>query len=617
MKKLLALVVLLFWAPSYAAVSLVGTPSAVTSGGTYTAETGSNRLVVITVGAEGLTTSPNVSAVVFGSATLANGKVVEAASAAQTPGATRGKAYVYYVKEANIDSGSQTLSVTWDGNATANSGDLMEAYTIAGVDQTTPVEATSSTFAPVGTPVDPLSSSLTVASGSGQVLAGLGNSPTAGSTPADGTWTEYRDDDDSSVNRTQSHGRFGQASGSVTYGLDWASSQGAVVAVASFGAAVTEAPAFDSGPTVTPIDNNTFRVTYDGNADSDNIYCGAWLKDATTPSTAEVVAGTGAHGTGTEAVTGSSDTLDFDVTDSPAYPIYDVYCVTKGTSVVSSLGSQVDEYLTAATGYQFITLASIGSGSPVESFNTAVTPDLVAGDILVAPTTTSPGTYTLTIGTDGQFSYSGDASRQLALNILAYDVSAAGYHASDIDFVANDPSPVCDVDFEQVIVVDAAMTGIDLDSYCSHPLGDTLTYAKSSGTYPTGITLTTDTVGGTPTVEDEAGAALVFSATNPYGGTASQTLTLFPIVTWTLSDCTTGPLDAASCAGLIDALIRSTGAVNSTYQCSTTVDPNYVISQSPAASAEIAPFTDVDLLVARACARNGRGINNGSIRIGL
>ena len=370
----------------------------------------------------------------------------------------------------------------------------------------------------------------------------------------------------------------------------------------------TEAPAFDSGPTVTAVDNNTFRVTYDGNADSDNLYCGAWLKDATAPTTAEVVAGTGAHGTGTEAVTGSSDTLDFDVTDSPANPIYDVYCVTKGTSVVSSLGSQVDEYLTAPTGYQYVTLASIGTGSPCESFNTAVNPDLVAGDIIAPPTTVSPSGATLTVGTDCQYSYPDDPARALALNGAAYDVSAAGYHASDIDAVFNDPDVSCSAPIEQVIVVDAAMTGIDLDNSCSHPLGDTLTYTKDSGTEPTGVSRTANLIGDgdTPTVEDEAGAALVYRGTNPYGGYATQTLTLFPIVTWTLSDCTTGPLDAASCAGLIDALIRSTGAVNSTYQCSTTVDPNYVVSQSPAASAEIAPFTDVDLVVARRCGGGGR-----------
>ena len=102
--------------------------------GAYTAGAGSNRVVVVAITAEQQTTpnTQDVSAITLGGNALT--KIGE-----QHAGASAGyleDVYLYYLKEADIQSGSQTLSVTMvhDGN------DLMcQVFTLADIDQTTSI----------------------------------------------------------------------------------------------------------------------------------------------------------------------------------------------------------------------------------------------------------------------------------------------------------------------------------------------------------------------------------------------------------------------------------------------------------------------------------------------
>lgn len=141
-----------------------------------------------------------------------------------------------------------------------------------------------------------------------------------------------------------------------------------------------------------------------------------------------------------------------------------------------------------ATTCQSIVLSSIGTGSPCEAFNAATNPDLAAGDVLKAPTITHPGGYALTIGTDCQFSFIGDGSRQDALNIAIFDTSAGGWHADDIDAWINNQTPVCQSDVVFHWNEGDAIDPVDANQYCADSESDALTTTEISG-LASGVTL--------------------------------------------------------------------------------------------------------------------------------
>jgi hypothetical protein len=114
--------------------------------------------------------------------------------------------------------------------------------------------------------------------------------------------------------------------------------------IVTFAETISAAPAFDSGPTFDSLDSNTVRVTYDADAVADQIHCAVWPVDTSAPADgAAVEAASGASGSAFEATTGASDTIDIDVSESPAHPYYDGYCALEtGTSSYSSVGSGID-----------------------------------------------------------------------------------------------------------------------------------------------------------------------------------------------------------------------------------------------------------------------------------
>jgi hypothetical protein len=115
----------------------------VAGGGTYAAAAGSDRIVVIALAREGAGATPTVATLSWGASTLANGRIVEAASVSKFAASPRGTAYIWYVKEADIESGAQTLQASW-ANAMNGTNDFFTCYTLTGRDQASPVYATNS-----------------------------------------------------------------------------------------------------------------------------------------------------------------------------------------------------------------------------------------------------------------------------------------------------------------------------------------------------------------------------------------------------------------------------------------------------------------------------------------
>lgn len=258
-----------------------------------------------------------------------------------------------------------------------------------------------------------------------------------------------------------------------------------------------------------------------------------------------------------------------------------------------------------------VTVASIGADTWCEDFNTTATPDIAAGDTIRIDEATSPGGLVLTHGTDCSLEYSGNDSRQF-VEYEIYDDSVGDWMTGGVDgvgtLVFNNLGATCDQPADLFLDVGAAMSTFDLDDLCLDAEGDSLTYAVTSGTLPTGVSLngSTGALTGTPTVENESGASVTFTATDPYGATATQSMTLYPLDTITVPTCT-GGVDVGTCVASIDAtLFLQAGTTN--YQCSESVAASDVISQSPAAAAEAAPFTSINLVVSTGACTNKRPV---------
>ena len=269
------------------------------------------------------------------------------------------------------------------------------------------------------------------------------------------------------------------------------------------------------------------------------------------------------------------------------------------TSLVLSLASTVSGPGSPPVGKTDVTVASIGAGTWCEDFNSTATPDIAVGDTIRIDENTDGG-FALTHGTDCSLEYSGDGSRQL-VEYDIYDTSAAGWMSGGPGLlVFNNQPPSCETPsgIDLILDVGTASSPLDIVESCVDPESDALTCSLTSGTLPTGLSLGGTgncTLSGTPTVENESGAAVTFTLSDGYGGTATQEYTLYPLDTVTVADCTTAPTAVADCAALIEAdgwLVAS-----ATFSCHPTVAVGDVVSQSPTAASEVEPFTEVDLVV--------------------
>lgn len=452
----------------------------------------------------------------------------------------------------------------------------------------------------------------------------------------------------------------------------------AVVSMITIKETVDPTPTFSAGPTYAKVDANTIRATFTCNSSAPTAKAGLYVAGASTPTAAQVAAGTSAHGTNTAACTGSSQTLDIDATDSPVLPDYDPYVVLDSSGNLSSVPATTTTCVDAPSGKQFVncpagltavnstdsipakwnalllktlaygsqsvnfTLGAILVGSTSGAYGViqadadngaggtviveqrssdpfqngelitdnrggsaliisapASYEQLSTSDILVEPTTTSTGSYALTITADGQFSYSG-TGRQKALDGLIYQSTSHSYLSVDIDFFDHNTPPTTSGGITQLVLTTGASQSIDLNAYLIDPDAIAMTFGKLTTTDIPGMTLDADTgiFSGTPTFEVEAGVALTFGALDDAQELTTKQFLLYPITTWTLTDCVSVQTLLAACQDAITSLMK--GAVffpPVTTASSPTVPVGYVISQTPTAGAEIAPFASVDLVI--------------------
>lgn len=245
---------------------------------------------------------------------------------------------------------------------------------------------------------------------------------------------------------------------------------------------------------------------------------------------------------------------------------------------------------------QYVRLTQPGGGWDAESIPYGQSPAVVTGDVMVGPQTTTPGGYSVTLGDDGVLiiDAGGDSSRQL-VSLDIYDSSLASFYGA-ATFPINDQAPVAAPLGNTVVLnYNVAMTTFDLAAQFTDAELDTLTYAVTSGSEPSGTSV--DSAGqwtGTP--DTVSTGSFVLTATDPYGvaGTLS--------VDWAVLDQVAvpdvdneGTTEGAARAAILDAFL----VPDSEYEYSTSVLEGFVIRQDPAPGSLVSPGSTVVITVSR------------------
>jgi hypothetical protein len=352
-------------------------------------------------------------------------------------------------------------------------------------------------------------------------------------------------------------------------------------------------PDWTAVPSMSSQTSTAYTVGFTPDASS-TIYGVAVVKDSATPSAAQIKAGQNGSGatakaSANKAVTGA-DTLVLTPSDSPAFPIYDLYFVLNNAGGDSSVQSLLDELLDAPTGMQRVTI-DVPWGGTEESVLENASPAAVDGDILECSTVTSPGGYAVEMDADGVFSFNPgtDTDRQ---SIVAkfYDVSVGAWSDDPADtFYVNNKFPVYTSAVTSFLFrKSTAITPVPLEPFWADEESDAITVTFED-TLPTGLSNSSETLQGTPTVYGRT--VVTERATDALGDFTEEEITIE--VGDFVADV--DGLDFSAAAAAITA-VASMSAVLFSSVSHPTIPAGDVISQEPEAGV-LAPHDQQVLLV--------------------
>ena len=207
------------------ATAIEGTPTRVASGGSYTAETtGTNRVAAFVVHTDLSGTSDNVTALTFGAQSAT--KIVES-----NPTNNSGTASIWYIRDADIPTGSQTVTPTLSGGTLEDC--TIDCYTLSDVDQTTPSIGSDSAVSTGNSTTVSFTSLATVASG--LAIGGANFQEFANRTWTPPTsWTEDVDAGSLSLSACSAHYATSGATESGSWTMDSSRNGTRICAVAAF-----------------------------------------------------------------------------------------------------------------------------------------------------------------------------------------------------------------------------------------------------------------------------------------------------------------------------------------------------------------------------------------------
>lgn len=401
---------------------------------------------------------------------------------------------------------------------------------------------------------------------------------------------------------------------------DGSGNDSAVKAVAN----VYKTPAWTTAPSVTAQDDNDYTITkvLDGAGSCTAVAC---LKDSTAPSVAQVLAGncTGDVAAIAAVTDASCEAGTATLGGALTRPIHDIYVAATYGSQNSALTTLADEMLDAPAGYQYDLLTSVSATSPCQELNDIpISPTIAATDVTKWTTATSPSGFALTAGVDCETQYTDASGSRQTATLDVYDTSAG-------DWMSGGPTTIyynntvpecllsgCQYDTEQALINGVAMTAVDMATwFLDSDAGDTLAITTSStgtGTgddkIPAGTSIDGDgNWTGTPAcASGDTTGSFTTTATDDAGDTEAVA------VTWTCYDQVAVPnCVGGTLAACLDAVAPLNLSVNFTSACSNTVPALSVISQDPAATSVVDPFSTVDLVVAAGGCGKRRGMQTG------
>jgi hypothetical protein len=375
-------------------------------------------------------------------------------------------------------------------------------------------------------------------------------------------------------------------------------------------------PAFSVAPTVSSTTNTSYTLS--ATADSSSTwYAVAVNVEDGAPTCTQIKAGqndagASALGSANKAVTGA-DTL---VVGSLVHPHHDLHsCLNNanGDSAVSSLTSEVRA---VDSGQGIFVLTSISATSVFDT-DTYYDPDVAVNDIVEADLATNEDGFVVSWQVDGDFSYPDTCGgcRQ-SIDYCVQDASVDDgdfttpdcWATDDIIWV-NNSAPFANPYGPLVLDISVAMTSLDVCAEFTDADSDALTLTVTGGTLPTGLSIGGTgncTLSGTPSVEDEAGAEITFTATDIASDTGTMTMEIYVIDTITMPTLTDSDLDASLADELASFPWRDPDPLQTaSFKCSTAEASQQILSQTPAASTEVEADQAITVVVSTGdtCAR--------------
>ena len=369
--------------------------------------------------------------------------------------------------------------------------------------------------------------------------------------------------------------------------------------------------------TATP---DSFALTETGNIPRQDVYvCGS---DGTTDTAVTTSADTNRTANSGKAITVLASVASTSVfalaTDSTGDTTEDSFVIAGMTDtsdfpvggLVDFSGGFADLTDIIATGISATSLtAEIASSASTENItvtaNVYFNPTIAAGDVIEGATTAvcAAGSDAVTWETDGDLNYTATTcgTTLTTIDYCPEDVTGATgltttpgncFTTYDKIYLFNSPPDWDNVEGNDVNLIwniDEALSGVDFANYCTDVDAHTMAFAYT-GTPATGVTFNSDgTVTGTPTVEDEAGAAMSVLCNDPGQLYARKSFTQWVIDTYTAPDCTDAN-SVAECLVEWDTAAHWYGvdlSISVRGESSLTVATGDIISQIPVELTEV------------------------------
>lgn len=398
--------------------------------------------------------------------------------------------------------------------------------------------------------------------------------------------------------------------------------------VASLPDQTTSAVAFTSNPSCSAATNGA-SCTYTTNA-SGTVYGVGVNPGDGTPTCSQIKAGNNDGGTaalwaGSDANTlNVSDTVTVTGTNKPIRMNMH-FCANASGADSSVYSGQTNINRSAKAGFAIVVMAS-HSAAGLCNLDSYFNPDCADGDVFeYEDDTNESADCNVSIGTNGELTLTpvapGNCDGRQTFEISYQDVGNAttglfiapttGTFATDDTVYINNSPPVCSPEPEDSIVVlteDVAMTARDLGALggCTDADSDTITYSVTVGSLPAGTSLggtgNKDWTG-TPNTENEAGTAITITATDVAGDTDTFSFTVYVVNTWTVPNIVGLTISAGEDAIVVAAPWRENNPdVAVTAETCSSEPAGEILTQSPAAAAQTAASTTIEVTIAKDCA---------------